>query len=76
MLPLRPPPSPLVIVLLFVCQCSQPDIESSESGVALRDRVPVLDVSASCRNTSRMSGLRECRLRVRPRTVRFSVLTR
>lgn len=49
--------------------------ESSESGVALRDRVPVLDVSTS-RNTSRMSGLREWRDRVRPRTVRLSALTR
>lgn len=49
--------------------------ESNESGVALRDRVPVLDVSMS-RNTSRMSGLREWRDLVRPRTVRFNALTR
>lgn len=49
--------------------------ESNESGVALRDRVPVLEVSIS-RNTSRMSGFREWRDLVRPRTVRFSAFTR
>ena len=50
-------------------------IESNESGVALRDRVPVLDASTS-RNTSRMSGFLGCRDLVRPRTVRFNALTR
>lgn len=49
--------------------------ESKESGVALRDLVPVLDVSTS-RKTSRMSGLREWRDLVRPRTVRLRALTR
>lgn len=60
-----------IVVLL---QCSSPGRESNESGVALRDLVPVLDASISLK-TSRISGLRDIRDLVRPRTVRFNALT-
>lgn len=65
----------LGICRLLLFQCSVVVIESNESGVALRDRVPLLDVSTS-RKTSRISGLRGCRDLVRPRTVRFKAFTR
>ena len=55
---------------------SQGSSESSESGVALRDLVPVLEFSRSLsRNTSLMSGLR-CRRRPRWRTVWLRERTR
>lgn len=54
---------------------SPADTESSESGVALRDREPVLELSAS-RKTSLMSGFRGCLDLVRPRTVLFNAFTR
>lgn len=43
--------------------------------MALRDRVPVLEISTSG-NTSRISGFRAWRVLFRPLTVRFRALTR
>ena len=55
-------------------QWSSGGSESKESGVALLDLVPVLDVSMSLK-TSRISGLRWFRFLCRPRTVRFKAFT-
>lgn len=60
--------------IVVLVQCSSPGSESNESGVALRDLVPVLDASIS-RKTSRISGLREILDLVLPRTVRFKAFT-